>query len=147
MIVIDPSSKGATGINTATKKLKNNSRSKFLSKVKTENNQASEQIQEVADVQSIICLHEIDGKNELEQKTLKEFGDKAIDLLKSLQLALLKDNLSINNLQHLQNIAKNIPKLGDPKLAKIVEAIDLKIAVEIAKIEVNILNKDEDPSF
>ncbi|NRB11067.1 MAG: hypothetical protein HRU35_05615 [Rickettsiaceae bacterium] len=136
MIVIDPASKGITGTGSSAKKLKNNKQGKFLTGVKTEGSQASEQSIEVADIQSVLFLQEFEQHPE--QVALKEFGDKAINLLESLQLALLKNNLTIEYLNNLRNLIKNSPQLNNPELAEIAARINLKIEVELAKLETNI---------
>jgi len=137
MITIDPKIQGITG----TTKLKRISNKKpnanFFSSQKTQESSNGESVSNIADIGVMLFLQEIDQRSE-DQQNLEEFSKQAFNTLKHLQIDLLCGNISERNLHNLKDALKGSKFIIEtPELAEIAEEIDLRLQVEIAKIEVN----------
>lgn len=84
---------------------------------------------------AVLAVQEIDdpltGRRRARQR-----GEQLLDALDDVQLALLNDGLSLSTLVALQRlVAEQDERAGDPALQAVLDAIDLKAAVELAKLE------------
>ncbi len=92
-------------------------------------------IQSVTSMDTLLTLQEIPD-NEMSKRQAIEDGKDALETLERLRLALLSGGISGNILSKLNEIA-NIRKqfINDSKLDSIIHDIELRAAVELAKLE------------
>ena len=136
MISIDPKTQGIAGT-TKLKKSTNKKNVKFSSSQKTQEGSSGEAANNVADIGGMLFLQEVDQRAE-DQQNLEEFSKKAFDTLKHLQMDLLHGNIKGRHLHNLKDALKESKFIIEtPELAELAEEIDLRLQVEIAKIEIN----------
>ena len=82
----------------------------------------------------MLFLQEVDEFQQ-EQQELEDFAEKAFKGLKELQMAVLSGKLSEQHLLNLQVSLQRNYKFAEPELKALAEEIEIRIAVEIAKIE------------
>ncbi|MFK7973474.1 MAG: flagellar assembly protein FliX [Rickettsiaceae bacterium] len=137
MIVIDPKTQSILPTNGTKNTSKNDKEVKFAPKKKLKGATKSENNATVSDVSGIIFLQEVDQYAE-DQQNLEEFAQRAFKVLKELQLDLLQGRISHTRLHHLKDALNSSNfVINTPELANIVEQIQLRLDVEIAKIESN----------
>lgn len=90
-------------------------------------------------ISSMLFLQEVNQeflpKREIDEE-VKDFTQNALRNLKQLQYSIINGHLSPDLLSDLQNcISKTDFKEVDPVLKNILDEIELRVAVEIAKIE------------
>lgn len=84
---------------------------------------------------SLLAAQEIDGPADPRRRAVKR-GRRLMDRLDELQLALLTGSLSPDAIGKLrQLVADRIDLAHDPALARLMRDIDLRAAVELAKID------------
>lgn len=136
MILFDPKAKTTSGAEA--KKLNKKSRASANTKFSTSNNvseaQPSHDLNEIADVAPMLFLQEINERKQ-DQEELEDFAKKAFKGLKELQLAVLNGQLDEQNLLNLQYALQKNHQFVTPELKELAEQIEIRIAVEIAKLE------------
>lgn len=136
MILFDPKAKGVS--NAGTKKLNNKTQTarsaKFSASKTLPETSSNCDISEVADVAPMLFLQEVDERQH-DQQELEEFAEKAFKGLKDLQLALLNNQLNERHLLNLQHALQKKHKFITPELKALAEEIEIRIEVEIAKLE------------
>lgn len=136
MITVDPKILNITEVGKVGKNFKNTKKIKFNGK-KTGEIHHGEVATNVADIGSMLFLQEIDETAQ-DRQNLEEFAEKAFKELRHLQLDLLQGKISERSLLNLQNVlSSKMHKIKSSELASLAEDIKLRIAVEIAKIEIN----------
>ena len=136
MISIDPKTQGIAGT-TKIKKSSSKKNVKFSASKKTQESSSGEATSNVADIGGMLFLQEVDQHAE-DQQNLEEFSKKAFDTLKHLQMDLLHGNIKGRHLHNLKDALKGSKFIIEtPELAELAEEIDLRLQVEIAKIEIN----------
>ena len=137
MISIDPKTQGIAGTTKPKKSSNKKENVKFSASQKTGESNSSEVTSNVADIGGMLFLQEVDQRAE-DQQNLEEFSKKAFDTLKHLQMDLLHGNIKGRHLHNLKDALKGSKFIIEtPELAELAEEIDLRLQVEIAKIEVN----------
>lgn len=137
MISIDSKTQGITGTAKLKKTSDKRTNAKFLSSQKAQEGGYGEAVGNIADIGGMLFLQEIDQRSE-DQQNLEEFSKQAFDILKHLQMDLLCGNIKGRHLHNLKDALKGSKFIiQTPELAEIAEEIDLRLQVEIAKIEVN----------
>lgn len=84
---------------------------------------------------SLMILQEV-NLDDLNKKTAYKQGEKILDILDSIRKDLIMGGLTLDKLHHLaQIIQKKKQTTIDPKLKAIIDEIELRAKVEIAKYE------------
>ncbi len=84
---------------------------------------------------SLLALQEVDSDQESRSKVLKRGGD-ILDNLDEIRMGLLTGELPQSTLQNLENLIKTWREnIDDPELVTIIDEIELRSAVELAKRE------------
>ncbi len=137
MITIDSKTQGITGTTKLKKASNKKTNARFLSSQKAQEGSNGEAVNNIADIGGMLFLQEIDQRAE-DQQNLEEFSKQAFDTLKHLQIDLLCGNIKGRHLHNLKDALKGSKFIIETlELAEIAEEIDLRLQVEIAKIEVN----------
>jgi hypothetical protein len=87
-------------------------------------------------IDSILALQEVDDVEERRQRA-KRRGNLLLDKLEELKLALLSGTISPDALVELALLTRGRREdSGDPALQEVLDQIELRAAVELAKLEV-----------
>jgi hypothetical protein len=88
----------------------------------------------VGGINSLFMLQEIEDEGYSRKKATKRAGDM-LDYLDEIRLGLLEGSLSPELLNRLTDLVKQWREnVNDPKLESIIDEIELRAAVELAKI-------------
>ncbi len=88
----------------------------------------------VAPVNSLLALQMVSGDESSKQKTLKR-GSNLLDRLNELRLGLLEGRIPAYSMDRLlQEIRSERGEIADPRLLRIIEEIELRAEVELAKL-------------
>jgi Class II flagellar assembly regulator len=91
--------------------------------------------QTVATVDNLFVLQEISDEVTNRRRALQR-GNNLLDRLDDIRIALLTGSLPRNRLEELRHMAREqVDLAGDPKLAAILDEIELRVAVELAKLD------------
>ncbi len=98
---------------------------------------------EMADISELDALSSLDQKVIIAQKQeqeakrkAKENGKNLISTMERIHIEIANGNLNSNDVRELEKIARNHKEtFFDPKLSDILDEIELRAAVEIAKSE------------
>lgn len=137
MLVFDPKSKGInpTGGIKKTSKKEKMEKTKFVTGKKTGKSSSGKEASEVADVGQMLFLQEVDEFQQ-DQESLEEFAKQAFKELKELQLSIMQGKVRKKNLYSLQHVlAGNDHKFITPEIKQLSDEIEIRVAVEIAKLE------------
>jgi hypothetical protein len=89
----------------------------------------------VMGVEALLALQDVGGPLERKRRAVGRAG-RILDVLDEVKLALLDGNLSLGQLDRLRRAVRDERALtDDPKLEEVLDAIELRAAVEIAKLE------------
>ncbi|HEY3917793.1 MAG TPA: flagellar assembly protein FliX [Stellaceae bacterium] len=89
-----------------------------------------------AAVDNLFVLQEIAEDITQNRRRAVQRGNSLLDRLDDLRLALLNGALPRHQLEALRHLAREqIDVSGDPRLAAIVDEIELRVAVELAKLD------------
>ncbi|MAS87974.1 MAG: flagellar assembly protein FliX [Micavibrio sp.] len=70
------------------------------------------------------------------QSRMRQRAHDLLDSLESIKMALLNGNLRVSHLENITNIvAGNRERIDDPELTYLLDEIDLRAQVELAKLE------------
>lgn len=84
---------------------------------------------------TMLALQEIGG-DEFARKSAVQKGRMSLDALENIRNALLSGDLTTQHVAHLQNVVDQQRELiDDPILNSILDDIELRAAVELAKLE------------
>jgi hypothetical protein len=87
----------------------------------------------VASLDSLIALQGVETATERKKRAVAK-GRKALDVLDDLKLGLLGDTLDPATLTRLKTASEGLAEnTGDAGLDEVLSAIDLRVAVELAK--------------
>ena len=89
----------------------------------------------VASMDSILSLQEVgDSTEEEHRRALYQRGGDILDRLSEIQREILSGAISVERLQNLAQLLRSRRQtVDDPKLAQIIDEIELRAEVEIAK--------------
>ena len=86
-------------------------------------------------VESLLALQEVPEDPKRRRRAVKR-GQELLDRLDGIRIALLSGALPQDQLRSLAETLKSRREpIGDPKLAEILEEIEIRAAVELAKLE------------
>lgn len=89
----------------------------------------------VMGVGALLALQDVGGPLERKRRAVRRAG-RILDVLDEVKLALLDGNLSLGQLDRLRRAIRDERGLtDDPKLEEVLDEIELRAAVEIAKLE------------
>jgi hypothetical protein len=89
----------------------------------------------VMGVDALLALQDVGGPLERKRRAVRRAG-RILDVLDEVKLALLDGDLSLGQLERLRRAIRDERGLtDDPKLEEVLDAIELRAAVEIAKLE------------
>ena len=135
MIFIDPKLHNISNISKSKKQF--NKKQKFQANISKPNNKIVQSSINVNSIDNAIFLQEFDQSTEDSQNFTK-ITKKALESLKKLQINLLEGNFNKNDLVKVKEIiSKNKHKFIDQKSFNIINNIEIRIEVEIAKIIYN----------
>tara|TARA_Y100001001_G_C7900763_1_gene271541 strand:- start:304 stop:765 length:462 start_codon:yes stop_codon:yes gene_type:complete len=92
----------------------------------------------IASVNSLLSVQETDdpAKRAAKQRMAKR-GHDILDALEQIKMALINGNLRYSHLENIGDmVARNRERIDDPEMAALLDEIDLRAQVEIAKLEV-----------
>ncbi|MEQ7155891.1 flagellar assembly protein FliX [Brevundimonas aurifodinae] len=90
----------------------------------------------VSDVSSLMALQGVESATERRRRAIRR-GGGLLDRLEELKLALLSGETGEASLERLsRSLREERPEDADPVLTGVLEQIDLRAAVELAKAEV-----------
>ncbi|MDV7339058.1 flagellar assembly protein FliX [Terasakiella sp. A23] len=89
----------------------------------------------VASMDSILALQEVgDSTEEEHRRALYQRGEDILDRLSEIQREILSGAISVERLQNLAHLLRSRRQtVDDPRLAQIIDEIELRAEVEIAK--------------
>lgn len=86
-------------------------------------------------VENLFVLQEVSDELAGRRRAV-ERGSSMLDRLEDVRVALLTGSLPRGQLEALRRLARErIAPSGDPRLAAVLEEIDLRVAVELAKLD------------
>ena len=89
----------------------------------------------VMGVDALLALQDVGGPLESKRRAVRR-ASRILDVLDEVKLALLDGDLSLGQLDRLRRAVRDERGLtGDPKLEEVLDEIELRAAVEIAKLE------------
>ncbi len=89
----------------------------------------------VMGVDALLALQDVGGPLERKRRAVRRAG-RILDVLDEVKLALLGGDLSLSQLDRLRRAVRDERGLtDDPKLEGVLDEIELRAAVEIAKLE------------
>jgi len=99
---------------------------------------ASASTQSIAKVDALLAVQEVEDPTErAAKKRMRHRSDTILNELDKLRMAMLGNNLTVGHMIDLADVvASHREKIADPKLTAIMDEIDLRAQVELAKIRV-----------
>jgi hypothetical protein len=92
-------------------------------------------VRTVGGIDALIALQGVEGVEERRRRAVKR-GHTALDLLDEMKLGLLSGGLDPAMLLKLKTAAAGLKDLsGDPRVDQVLAEIDLRVEVELAKVE------------
>ena len=89
----------------------------------------------VGGIDALIALQGVESVEERRRRAVKR-GHTALDLLDEMKLALLSGGLASEMVHKLKAAAAGLKDLsGDPRVDQVLAEIDLRVEVELAKVE------------
>ncbi len=89
-----------------------------------------------ASVGGVFMLQAVSDEERKKRKTAIHNRKESLDVLDQLALALVNNNVSVDHLKRLRAQAeKESPSVNDAGLTDILSQIDIRLAVELAKLE------------
>jgi len=96
---------------------------------------ASGGMRTVAGIDALLALQGVEAADEQRRRAVKR-GHTALDLLDEMKLALLSGRLDPAVVLRLKSAAAELKELsGDPRVDQVLAEIDLRVEVELAKVE------------
>lgn len=84
-------------------------------------------------IDALLALQEVDERSERRKKAARH-GHSLLDSLESVRADLLAGQVSEDRLEHLAHTVSLRPKSDDPKIDSVLEEIELRVKVELAKL-------------
>src|SRR5579875_1023662 len=92
--------------------------------------------QTVAPVDNLFLLQEVSEDLTGRRRRAVQHGNSLLDRLDDIRIGLLTGSLPRSQLEGLRHLARaEVARSDDPKLAAILDEIELRVAVELAKLE------------
>lgn len=101
-----------------------------------EKTSAASPVQSVASVDALLAVQGVDNPTErAARRRMHERGDKILQQLDTLKLSLLGGNLTIGQVVNIADMAaSHREKIDDPEMTALLDEIDLRAQIELAKI-------------
>jgi hypothetical protein len=91
----------------------------------------------ITSVDALIALQGVEDPTERRKRAVKQ-GREALDVLEALKLGLLDGTLDGSTVGRLKRVAEGLKqRSGDLRLDAVLEEIDLRVEVELAKVQRN----------
>ena len=91
----------------------------------------------VGSIDALIALQEVDGPLERRRRSVKRAG-VILDVLDDIKLALLDGDVAPAALERLMGaVQRQRDSVDDPRLEGLLDEIEVRAAVELAKLEMN----------
>jgi hypothetical protein len=100
----------------------------------TEQVRYSAGVEDVGSVDALLALQSVEDPTLAKRKSVKR-GHQLLDGLERLKTDLLVGRVSETRLQNMLKILKNAPKADDPALKSVIDDIELRVQVELAKLD------------
>jgi hypothetical protein len=132
---------------TSVKKNKSSSSGEFAEQVRgvastddIESGKSSEGASPIGSMDSIIAAQEIPNSTDGRSKgVLVQYGDQLLDYLDEIKLAILNGAIPKEKLANLAQILRqNRQGCDDPRLNSIIDEVELRVEVEVAKFTRNL---------
>jgi hypothetical protein len=92
-------------------------------------------VRTVGGIEALMALQGVESTEERRRRAVKR-GHSALDLLDEIKLALLSGHLGSEMVHRLKTIAAGLKDMsGDPRIDQVLAEIDLRVEVELAKVE------------
>lgn len=93
-------------------------------------------VQSVASVDALLAVQGVDNPTErAARRRMHDRGDKILQKLDHLKLSLLGGNLTIGQVVNIADmVASHREKINDPDMSALLDEIDLRAQIELAKI-------------
>jgi len=92
-------------------------------------------VRTVGGIEALMALQGVENAEERRRRPVKR-GHTALDLLDEIKLALLAGRLGSDTADKLRAAAAGLKDLsGDPRIDQVLAEIDLRVEVELAKVE------------
>jgi hypothetical protein len=92
-------------------------------------------VRTVGGIEALMALQGVESAEERRRRAVKR-GHTALDLLDEIKLALLSGRLGSDMVHKLRAAAAGLKDLsGDPRIDQVLAEIDLRVEVELAKVE------------
>lgn len=91
-------------------------------------------IGDVGSVDALLALQSVDDPVLAKKKTIKR-GHQLLDGLEQLKTDLLVGRVSEGRLNNMLKMLKNAPDVDDPELKAVIDDIELRVQVELAKLD------------
>lgn len=90
-------------------------------------------VEDVGSVDALLALQSVDDPLLAKKKSIKR-GHQLLDGLEQLKTDLLVGSVSEARLNNMLKMLKNAPDVKDPELHAVIEDIELRVQVELAKL-------------
>jgi len=92
-------------------------------------------VRTVGGIEALMALQGVESAEERRRRAVKR-GHTALDLLDEMKLALLSGRLASDMVHKLRAAAAGLKdQSGDPRIDQVLAEIDLRVEVELAKVE------------
>ena len=89
----------------------------------------------IASVEAIVALQGVDSDSKKNTRQIVEIGEEMLDRLDQIRHGLLMGEIPVSGLLQLKKTLANFESSSDdPKLSEIIEEIEVRAAVELAKL-------------
>lgn len=110
------------------------------------NSSSLSSVASTASLSGMLALQEISDE-EVRRKNLIKQGDDMLDSLEQLRRRLLTGTVPLHVLQNINTqLIKQKQIISDPRLKAIIDEIELRTAVELAKLEMAVASKSQIPN-
>lgn len=96
------------------------------------------QSSDIASISGVDALLALQGDNQpaAGRRRAMRRGNQMLDLLEDMRIGLLSGQIRPDRLRQLARLSKeNIGLIEDPRLSDVLDSIDLRVQVELAKLE------------
>lgn len=118
--------------------------SSFLSSASaTSSTSAASEVSSTAALSSLLALQEISEEERKRERLVKQ-GKDMLDSLERLRQQLLMGEIPAHTMRDLsQKLSEEKQAISDPRLMLVIEDIELRLAVELAKLEMAFASRSE----
>lgn len=91
-------------------------------------------VEDVGSVDALLALQSVEDPVLAKKKSIKR-GHQLLDGLERLKTDLLVGRVSETRLNNMLKMLKNAPNVDDPALQEVIDDIELRVQVELAKLD------------